>query len=69
MNQRLLTPEQAAEYCGLKTVEAFTRFAAGKLQVKPVRPGKRNRLFDKKAIDKALDNLQGFPQPGGIKWS
>jgi hypothetical protein len=50
---RLLTTEQAAEYCNVSS-NTFEEHVG----VNPVRLGKR-KLWDRKALDEWLDSLQG----------
>ncbi len=51
---RLLSREQAAAYCGLGT-GSFDRWNV----VQPIRVGRR-LLYDRHAIDRAIDKLAGF---------
>ncbi|MFH6783041.1 MULTISPECIES: hypothetical protein [Methylobacterium] len=67
MLPRGLTREQAAEYCGCETVEAFDAWVRRKI-VPPAMPG--TRRWDRKAIDRALDRLSGLlaPEAAGQSW-
>lgn len=55
--KRGLTPEQAAEYCGCETIEAFNTWVKRKIIPGPI-PG--THRWDRKAIDQALDRLSGL---------
>jgi hypothetical protein len=54
---RVLTREQAAEYCGYESLEAFQRWVREGIVPGPI-PG-TNR-FDRHAIDRALDRRSGL---------
>jgi len=62
---RLLSVKQAAEYCGI-THKTFEHFAEKQLHINPIRIGKR-KLYDVKAIDRALDHL-GQLGPYESRW-
>lgn len=55
----MLTAEDAADYCGFKSVEGFEAH----IRVEPVRFGKLVR-YDVRELDDYLDNLRN-PGPGG----
>ena len=54
---RGLTKEQAAEYCGCETVDAFDEWVRKGI-VPGAIPGTRH--WDRKAIDRALDRRSGL---------
>lgn len=55
--RRGLTVEQAAEYCGCETVEAYNTWVRRGIVPGPI-PG--TRRWDRKAIDAALDRRSGL---------
>jgi hypothetical protein len=62
---RGLTREQAAEYCGCESLEAFQRWVREKIVPGPI-PG-TNR-YDRKAIDRALDRRSGLLESTDISF-
>ncbi|MBX9934421.1 MAG: hypothetical protein K2Y56_23390 [Methylobacterium sp.] len=54
---RGLTREQAAEYCGCETVDAFDNWRRRGIVPGPI-PG--TQRWDRKAIDRALDRRSGL---------
>ena len=60
--KRGLTAEQAAEYCGCETIEAFNTWVKRKIIPGPI-PG--THRWDRKAIDQALDRLSGLTNSQG----
>ena len=61
---RLLSREQAAAYLGVSVNMLESR--AGNMWPEPIRVGKR-KLWDRKAIDHALDLVSGFAAPSGAR--
>jgi hypothetical protein len=55
--KRGLTKQEAADYCGCKTLAAFDRWRAKGIVPDPI-PG-TNR-WDRKALDRALDRASGI---------
>lgn len=60
--KRGLTAEQAAEYCGCETVDAFQTWVRRRIVPGPI-PG--THRWDRKAIDAALDRLSGLTKDAG----
>ena len=60
--KRGLTAEQAAEYCGCETVDAFLTWVKRRIVPGPI-PG--THRWDRKAIDAALDHLSGLTKDAG----
>lgn len=59
---RGLSREQAAEYCGCDTVDAFDEWVKKGIVPGPI-PG--TRRWDRKAIDRALDRRSGLVEDSG----
>lgn len=57
--RRMLTTEEAADYCGFKSVDGFRAY----IRIPPVKFGKNVR-FDRAALDEYLDRLR-TPAPSG----
>lgn len=57
--KRMLTAQEAAEYCGFKSVDGFT----GYIPARPVKFGKNVR-YDKEDLDEILNSLRGDPIQG-----
>jgi hypothetical protein len=57
INPRCLTKQEAADYCGCKTLATFDQWRAKGI-VPPAMPG-TNR-WDRKAIDRYLDRVSGI---------
>lgn len=56
--KRGLSKQEAADYCGCKTLAAFDRWRrAGVVNIDPI-PG--TIIFDRKALDAALDRASGL---------
>ena len=56
--KRGLSKQEAADYCGCKTLAAFDRWRrAGVVRIDPI-PG--SNIFDRKALDVALDRASGL---------
>lgn len=62
INQRLLSKEQAAQYCGLSTSGFGNWVSEGR--VPPAIPA--THRWDRKAIDEALDRLSGIKTNDGL---
>lgn len=58
--KRMLDDEEAAEYCGFRSVNGFKAH----IRVAPVNFGKLVR-YDRLALDEYLDRLRTSPQQGG----
>ena len=60
--KRGLTAQQAAEYCGCETVDAFMGWVKRRIVPGPI-PG--THRWDRKAIDLALDQISGLTKDAG----
>jgi predicted DNA-binding transcriptional regulator AlpA len=60
MTPRLLSRNEAATYCGMSPDEFGRRIAT---KVRPLDLGMRKLLWDRKALDRWLDELSGLVQP------
>jgi hypothetical protein len=59
--KRMLTAEEAAEYCGFSSVNGFAAYVA----VRPVKFGKLVR-YDRTDLDEFLDGFRSSPQGSSI---
>lgn len=59
---RGLTREQAAEYCGCETTDAFDNWVRREIVPGPI-PG--TKRWDRRAIDRALDRRSGLTADTG----
>jgi hypothetical protein len=57
IEKRCLTKQEAAEYCGCRTLAAFDQWRAKGIVPAPI-PG--TTRWDKKALDAALDRASGI---------
>ena len=57
--KRVLTAEEAAEYCGCKSIRPFTARVRRGLYVEPIGGDSRNG-WDRKALDQRLDYMSGI---------
>ncbi|ACL61096.1 hypothetical protein [Methylobacterium nodulans] len=62
---RGLTREQAAEYCGCESLQAFDDWVRKRIVPGPI-PG--TKRWDRKAIDRALDRHSGLTEVTSLSW-